>query len=55
MGLKDQFHDKAKRLAEQAMAGAQGAPDEAPERSRDAQAQPHADKARETLDERFDK
>ncbi|MET9321728.1 hypothetical protein ABZX75_16275 [Streptomyces sp. NPDC003038] len=55
MGLKDQFHDKAKRLAEQAMAGAQGAQDEAAERSRDAQAQPHAEKARETFDDQLDK
>ncbi|MGW0391137.1 hypothetical protein ACWDYJ_09585 [Streptomyces sp. NPDC003042] len=50
MGLKDQFHDKAKRLAEQARA--QETADEASERSRDAR--PQADKARETFDDHLD-
>ncbi|MEU9107871.1 hypothetical protein AB0D54_26785 [Streptomyces xanthophaeus] len=58
MGLKDQFQDKAKQLAEQAKAKAraQGARDEAPARSprTEQDAKPRADKARDTFDSGFE-
>ncbi|MEV6950854.1 hypothetical protein [Streptomyces sp. NPDC051183] len=59
MGIKDQFQEKAKRLAEQAEAEAEarGSQDEAPERSsqveQDAKAQ--AQRARDAFDDNFDK
>ncbi|MFD9355969.1 hypothetical protein [Streptomyces sp. NPDC060031] len=59
MGLKDQFQDKAKQLAEQAKAKAeaQGAEGEASERSSRAERDPKArpQKAREAFDDDFDK
>ncbi|MCX4692852.1 hypothetical protein [Streptomyces sp. NBC_01408] len=56
MGLKDQFQDKAKQLAEQAEAKAQGARDEAPERSSQAERDTgaRADKARDAFDNGFE-
>ncbi|MFD3541792.1 hypothetical protein ACFWUQ_20165 [Streptomyces sp. NPDC058662] len=57
MGLKDQFQDKAKRLAEQAEPPAPNAEDKAPQRSapvpQDVRAR--ARKARETFDDHFEK
>ncbi|GHI89225.1 hypothetical protein ACWGF3_15540 [Streptomyces xanthophaeus] len=56
MGLRDQFQDKAKQLAEQAKARAQGARDEAPARSPQTEqdTKPRADKARDTFDSGFE-
>ncbi|MFD8979171.1 hypothetical protein [Streptomyces sp. NPDC059564] len=58
MGLKDQFQDKAKQLADRARAsGEQGAggetPEHAPELSQDIR--PKTQKVRETFDDSFDK
>lgn len=65
MGLKDQFQDKAKQLAEQARAKAQGAPgprDDASERSSQAEQAPRAeqdtkaraDRTRDAFDSGFE-
>ncbi|MFD7096560.1 hypothetical protein ACWGHU_15170 [Streptomyces xanthophaeus] len=56
MGLRDQFQDKAKQLAEQAKARAQGARDEAPARSPQTEqdTKPRADRARDTFDSGFE-
>lgn len=54
MGIKDQFQDKAKNLAEKAKAAAAGQRDEASERTSKAGEQAK-DKARDTFDENFDK
>ncbi|MGW6704981.1 hypothetical protein ACWGDE_08825 [Streptomyces sp. NPDC054956] len=54
MGIKDQFQDKAKNLAEKAKAAAAGKQDEASERASQAVDQAR-DKAKDTFDENFDK
>ncbi|WP_412077750.1 hypothetical protein ACLF6K_25940 [Streptomyces xanthophaeus] len=62
MGLKDQFQDKAKQLAEQARAKAQGAPglrDETSGRSSQAEqaeqdTKARADRTRDTFDSGFE-
>ncbi|MFD8952154.1 hypothetical protein [Streptomyces xanthophaeus] len=56
MGLRDQFQDKAKQLAEQAKAREQGARDEAPARSPQTEqdTKPRADRARDTFDSGFE-
>ncbi|MFZ3470857.1 hypothetical protein ACODT3_22350 [Streptomyces sp. 4.24] len=58
MGIRDQFQDKAKDLAERAKAAAAGKQDEASERTSQAvdRAREQAgDKPRDIFDENFDK
>ncbi|MFJ6797784.1 hypothetical protein [Streptomyces sp. NPDC091268] len=56
MGLRHQFQDKAKRLAEQAEARARGAGDEATERSPrgESDTKAPADRARDVSDDTVD-